>query len=157
MSMRKLEKKVYDDGRTKQAFKNQCDINTILKKAQKTGAISHLAKHEASYGDFTGFDFFEAQMKIAKATEIFDELPSEIRREFNNEPRQFFEYANKDESVGRMAQLLPKLAEPGDLKVAPVRTAATEAAEDAQKGGKEKEVAKPPIPAKEPEKEKGKD
>ena len=33
MSMIELKEKDYSDGRTKQAFKDSCDINKILKKA----------------------------------------------------------------------------------------------------------------------------
>ena len=40
----------YKDGRTKQAFKDQCDINKMLAKAQRTGSIAHLNKYpEAVY------------------------------------------------------------------------------------------------------------
>jgi hypothetical protein len=43
----------YNDGRTKQAFADSCDINKLLKKAQRTGSISHLMKYpEATYGEF---------------------------------------------------------------------------------------------------------
>ena len=45
----------YSDGRTKQAFKDQCDINKILKKASVTGSIAHLQKYpELIYGEFNG-------------------------------------------------------------------------------------------------------
>ncbi len=133
MSIKPLAPKVYKDGRTKQAFKDQCDITKILSKAQKTGTISHLNKHEASYGDFADFDYFEAQLQIAKANTIFDELPSEVRREFNQNPQEFFEFANHPDNVGRLAELLPKIAEPGQLMPAPTRTVATEATEQALK------------------------
>ena len=44
--------KDYSDGRTKQAFKDSCDINKMLKKAQTVGSLSHLLKYpEAVYGD----------------------------------------------------------------------------------------------------------
>ncbi len=144
MSMLKQKPIKYNDGRTKQAFKQTCDINAILKKAQKTGAISHLAKHEAKYGDFAEFDFMEAQLQIAKATEIFDDLPSEVRREFDNQPGQFFEYANDPENIGRMAELLPELAEPGTMIMAPSRNAATEAAREAEKPQTEKPASEEP-------------
>ena len=36
---------------TKQSFKDECDINKIMAKFQKTGAIEHYAKHAPSYGD----------------------------------------------------------------------------------------------------------
>lgn len=136
MSMIKVEPKIYDDGRTKQSFKSSTEISKILHKAQKTGVISHLAKHEGVYGDFADFDFATAQNTIARANSIFAELPSELRNEFSQDPAKFFEYANNDENVGRLTELLPGLAAPGrqmiDLKnpeeppvpTAPVKSAA---------------------------------
>ncbi len=113
MSMMPTRKISYKDGRTKQSFKDSTDINKILKKAQKTGAISHLAKYEGVYGDFASFDFTEAQLQIAKATTIFEELPSELRNEFQNDPGKFFEFANAPENIGKLSSLLPQIAEPG--------------------------------------------
>lgn len=113
MSMIKQKPKKYNDGRTKQSFKDSTDINKILFRAQKTGTLSHLAKHEAFYGDFAEFDFTTAQNTIARANSIFEELPSELRNEFGGSPRKFFEYANDEQNVGRLAELLPGLAAPG--------------------------------------------
>lgn len=113
MSMKELLPKVYDDGMTKQSFKNSTDINKILHKAQKAGTLSHLAKHEAFYGDFESFDFTEAQNTMARANTMFAELPSEIRREFSQDPKQFFAFVNKPENQGKLADLLPALAAPG--------------------------------------------
>ncbi len=127
-------------GRTKQSFKDSCDVNRILKKAQKTGTISHLNKHQATYGDLSGFDFTEAQMQLAKAGEIFDDLPSEIRREFDNSPAKFFEFANDAQNVEKLGELLPAIAEPGNFFPSPTKTAATEAARDAVTGESTKDV-----------------
>lgn len=113
MSMLPIKKLKYDDGRTKQSFKAETDINRILSRAQKTGTISHLAKHEARYGDFAGFDFQEAQLMIAQGNQIFDELPSEIRKEFNQSPQEFFEFTNDPAHADKLRALLPALAEPG--------------------------------------------
>lgn len=113
MGMLKQVPRDYSDGRCKQAFKDETDINRILAKAQISGSISHLAKHEAVYGDFAQFDFAAAQNKIASANTIFAELPSEVRAEFGQSPQRFFEFANAPENVGKLANLLPKVAEPG--------------------------------------------
>ena len=109
------EKRVFDysDGRTKQSFRDSTDVNKILKRAQITGSLSHLETYGGQYGDFTGFDYFEAQVNIAKMKEVFDALPSEVRRDFGQDPNAFFEFANKAENVGKMAELLPEIAEPG--------------------------------------------
>ncbi len=113
MSMRELKPKVYDDGRTKQSFKNSTDINKILHKAQKTGVISHLAKYEPLYGEFGAFDFTEAQNTLARADTMFNELPHEVRSEFDQSPQKFFDFVNKPENVGKLGELLPALAAPG--------------------------------------------
>ncbi len=113
MSQFKTVQPKYLDGRTKQSFKDETDINKLLARAQKTGTISHLNKHEAHYGDFETFDFFEANLKLTAGREIFDDLPSEIRSEFDQSPAKFFQYVNDPENKDRLGKLLPGLAEPG--------------------------------------------
>ena len=113
MSMLPIKKKVYDDGRTKQAFKDDTDINRLLARAQQTGSLSHLAKYEPVYGDFVGFDFFEAQQRLARGRTIFEELPTEIRKEFGQDAGKFFEFVNAPENVGKLDKIFPEIAEPG--------------------------------------------
>lgn len=122
MSMLKIKKKVYNDGRTKQAFKDQCDINKILKKAQRTGSLSHALKYpEAVYGEFSGVDLLGAYGQIERANEIFADLPSEVRNEFDNNALAFVDFASKPENIGRLAELLPAIAEPGAYFPNPVQ------------------------------------
>jgi len=125
MSMLGTKQPKYTDGRTKQSFKDETDINQILKRAQKTGTLNHLEKHEGSYGDFSTFDFFETQLMLARGREIFDDLPVELRSEFNQSPEQFFKYVNDPANVDRLGTLLPGLAEPGrqQLTVSGIETA----------------------------------
>ncbi len=122
MSMLEIEEIVYDDGRTKQSFKDSTDINKLLAKAQTQGSLSHLMKYpEAMYGEFDGqFDLLTAQHHLAKAKVIFDNLPSEVRREFGNKPLEFVNFANDPENRGRLRELLPELAEPGNYFPNPV-------------------------------------
>jgi len=103
----------YNDGRTKQAFKDETDINKILQRAQRTGTISHLTKYQGRYGDFSDFDFFSVQNKLAEGRAMFDSLPSEIRREFSNSPAAFFAYVNDPANKDDLLKKLPGLAAPG--------------------------------------------
>ncbi len=103
----------YTDGRTKQSFKDETDINKIMQRAQKTGTISHLAKYQGVYGDFAEFDFNEQQIKLAQGREVFDALPSELRKEFNQSPADFFEYVNDPANADDLKTKLPGLAAPG--------------------------------------------
>ncbi len=145
MSMRSQAKKVYDDGRTKQSFKDETDINKILQRAQKTGTISHLNQHEGRYGDFSNFDFFGAQLMLTRGREIFDDLPSEVRAEFSNSQGAFFAYVNDPANKDRLGELLPALAEPGRQNITPTAPKADELAvlQKAEESAKPKPEAEP--------------
>lgn len=105
----------YEDGLTKQGFKDSADINKILAKAAKGGTISHLAKHGATYGDFSQIDdLMAAHVQLEKGRAVFAELPGELRREFDNDMAKFFNYVNDPANAGKLEELLPKLAEPGN-------------------------------------------
>lgn len=101
------------DRRTHDAFKDQCDINKILEKAQQTGAVSHLSKYKETYGDYSDYDFFTHERMLREGNAIFSDLPSEMRKEFNNNPQEFFDFVNKPDNADRLHVLFPKLAEPG--------------------------------------------
>ena len=104
------------DKAAKQSFKTQCDINSIIDKAMRTGVLSHVNKHAEFYADMTDFDYEEAQNEIARTNSAFYELPAELRSEFNNNPGAFRTYvsqATPEEIVKR----LPELAEPGRQNV----------------------------------------
>ncbi len=110
---RLIQVAAYTDGRTKQSFRDETDINKILKRAQAAGTMSHLQKYSGVYGDFADFDFLEANIKLTHGREVFDALPSELRKEFNQSPAQFFEYVNDPKNAEELRKRLPQLAEPG--------------------------------------------
>lgn len=99
--------------RTKQSFKDQSDINKILVKAQRTGTLTHLAKYEGLYGDFAGFNYTEAVEQASLAQTMFNELPSEVRNEFRNDPQRFIDFVTDPANSGDLAAKLPALAKPG--------------------------------------------
>lgn len=104
----------YSDGRTKQAFKDETDINKIIKKAQVEGGISHALKYpEAVYGEFTGVDLLGAYEQVKRAEAIFNDLPSEVRREFGNDALKFAGFASDPRNISRLSELIPAIAEPG--------------------------------------------
>ncbi len=104
---------VYDDGRTKQCYKDECDIDKIMTRFNVTGTISHLAKHEGAYADFSDFDFHEQTNMLTRGREIFDALPAELRQEFGQSPAKFFAYVNDPKNVDELRKKLPALAKPG--------------------------------------------
>jgi len=103
----------YKDGRTKQCFKDECDIDKIMTRFNMTGTISHLAKWEGTYEDFSDFDFHTQITKLAQGEAIFAELPAEVRREFGQDPAAFFAFVNSPEHKDQLRKDLPDLAKPG--------------------------------------------
>lgn len=109
-----------EPSRTKQSFKNECDINKIMAKFQRTGAISHLAAHGARYGDFTSQDFTEAMNTIAQVNTMFEELPSSLRDRFGNEPEAFLDFVQNPDNHDEMVELgLAKPRPPTGPELAP--------------------------------------
>ncbi len=104
---------VYDDGRTKQCHKDECDINKIMARFDRTGTISHVVKYEGVYADFSDFDYHAQLNKLTRGREMFDALPAEMRREFNQDPAAFFKYVNDPANKDDLLLKLPGLAAPG--------------------------------------------
>lgn len=83
---------------TEQSQKDQCDISKIIAKYHKTGVIEHVSKIEAKYGDISGLDYKTAMDLILDSKKEFNELPSEIRKRFNNNPGDFLEFFEHEEN-----------------------------------------------------------
>lgn len=89
--------------RTKQSFRDETNINTIMARFQKTGMLEFVNKHEPQYGDVTAIDFQNSMESVAQAREMFADLPSKVRDRFNNDPAELLDFLdnpdNKDEAV----------------------------------------------------------
>ncbi|WNK13045.1 MAG: internal scaffolding protein [Microvirus sp.] len=82
------------DGRTKQSFKDECDINRIMGRYLATGILpEHLTRALAQYVDCSAVDFQEAQLVVAGAKSLFAELPSAVRSRFHHSAAAFLEFA----------------------------------------------------------------
>lgn len=89
---------------TKQSHKKECDINNIMAKYQKTGLCSHIAKYEPSYQDAPDIDYHMAMNKIAQVDEVFMELPSTVRKHFENDPGKFLEFVDDPDNVDQLRE-----------------------------------------------------
>lgn len=69
---------------TKQAFKNECDINNVIKKYQSGGMITHISNKPLKYGDSPSLDFQQTQLALAAANSLFENLPSDKRGIFDS-------------------------------------------------------------------------
>lgn len=106
-------------GRTKQSFKDETNINFILAKFQKTGVIEHQNKFQGQYGEFLAIDYQEALNTVIEAQAMFETVPSNIRKEFDNDPGKFLDFvsdeANRDRAVELGLVPAPPEPEPAPL------------------------------------------
>jgi phage internal scaffolding protein len=88
---------------TQQHFKDECDINNILKQFNVTGLLPE-APLSPRYGDFTGIsDYHSALNQVIAAEDEFMALPAQIRSRFDNDPAKLIDFLenveNKDEAI----------------------------------------------------------
>ncbi|QKI28939.1 VP3 [Kummerowia striata gokushovirus] len=89
---------------TKQSFRDECDINNIMRRYEATGTIDHINRRQPQYGDFSDVSSYQEAIDIVtRAEELFSELPARVRDRFNNDPNNLLEFMadpnNKDEAM----------------------------------------------------------
>lgn len=90
----------------KQSFQDECDINTIMAKYQKTGLIEHVQKIQGSYGDFTSVQDYQLSLnQVIAAQEAFDDLPAKIRERFANDPSHLMAFINDEKNLDEAIRL----------------------------------------------------
>lgn len=103
---------------TQQSFKEECDINTIVKRFGVTGQLPAPVAMP-SYSDFSEVvDYQTALNAIRRSGEAFMGLPSGVRERFQNDPQQLLVFlgdeANRPEAE-KLGLVSPK--PPGDPAV----------------------------------------
>lgn len=130
----RVQKSFKGRGRTHQEFKDECDINSILKKYTKTGLLPHLVKSEPKYGDFSSaLSYKESLELVLFAQEQFAALPAETRARFQNDPVQFLAFAEDPKNGAELIKMgLATAAE--SAKASPPSQPAPSAPKGKQKG-----------------------
>ncbi|QCQ84759.1 internal scaffolding protein [Blackfly microvirus SF02] len=96
----------FGPSRTRQEFKDECDINTIMMQYETTGTISHFNDGMPSYLDLTQYPTdLQGTLEALKAAEdSFMRLPAHIRREFENDPVSFVGFAEDPSNLDKMRE-----------------------------------------------------
>ena len=88
---------------TKQSFKDECDVNWIMKRFKRTGQLPQ-TDSKPFYGDFCSVgDYHTAMTKIVDSNAAFDRLDAKIRARFRNDPVELLAFvedpANLQEAI----------------------------------------------------------
>lgn len=88
-----------------QQFKDECDINNILRQFNVTGLLPQ-APLSPRYGDFTGItDYHSALNAVIAAEDGFMALPADLRARFQNDPEQLIEFLDQPENYDEAVKL----------------------------------------------------
>ena len=94
-----------DASLAQQHFKDECDINNILRQFNITGLLPQTPL-SPQYGDFSGVgDYHTALNQIISAEDQFMSLPAQLRARFENDPAQLIEFLNKPENYDEAVNL----------------------------------------------------
>jgi phage internal scaffolding protein len=113
---------------TQQHFKDETDINNILRQFNITGLLPE-NKLSPRYGDFTGISDYQSALNAVIAAESeFDALPAQIRARFNNNPEELIQFLENDKNYDEAVKL--GLVEKPEASVqAPLESPSEKAAE----------------------------
>lgn len=84
-----------EETQVQQHFKEECDINTILRRIEGGADPSILMQRKGCYMDLTDLDVeslrdsFDA---VSVAEEVFMTLSADVRKKFDDDPAVFMEY-----------------------------------------------------------------
>lgn len=90
---------------TRQEFKAECDINTLMAKYQRTGELPHVNLLTPQYFDAPGVDFHTHMNAVAQAKSLFAQLPSGVRNKFLNDPGRFIDFCSDPSNRTELAHM----------------------------------------------------
>lgn len=104
-----------EEGMTQQQFKEEADINTIVRRFGLTGQLPDNFNMPMS-GDFTDVADFQSAMNLVRNAETeFLKVPAETRARFGNDPQKlmaFLENVNNREEAIKLGLVQPPAETP---------------------------------------------
>lgn len=91
---------------TKQCFKDETDINNIMKKWAITGQSPLPGRGNPQYGDFSSIMDYQSSLNaVIEANAAFENLPAQIRKRFSNDPALFVDFVQNPQNKEELIEL----------------------------------------------------
>ncbi len=105
-----------------QQFKEECDINNIMKKYIRTGLVTHVAANAGRFADVSEVGSYqEAIQRVRDTGKFFLGLPVALRAEFENDPAVFLDFISDPRNAAEIEVMgLSEVLEPDVAPVPPV-------------------------------------
>lgn len=97
------------DGRTQRHFKDEVDINSIVRRFMRTGVLGDpfvSSKGDPIYGDVSEpVTLAEALRVQIAASEAFESLPASVRKRFGNDPMELLAFVSDRNNLAEAREL----------------------------------------------------
>ena len=91
---------------TQEHFREETEILNIIRRHDRNGVIDHINKGKAIYGDFSEItDYRDMIHKLREADSAFAQVPSDIRKRFENDPAKFFNFVSDPANHSELAEM----------------------------------------------------
>lgn len=102
----RLVKMFHKPSMAKQEFKEECDINVLMKRYQKTGLFPQYPGQQQRYVSNIGAPDYQTAVNLVLAAEQeFSSLNSELRKRFDNDPLKFLQFVNDEKNGEELVKL----------------------------------------------------
>lgn len=91
---------------TQQQFREECDINNIIKKHTRTGELTHVSQKLGSYLDVSEITDYQSMLQsVQNAQDAFMALPASTRARFRNDPGELLAFIQNDSNYDEAVSL----------------------------------------------------
>lgn len=92
--------------RTQQQFKDECNINNVIAKYDKTGIFTHVNEAQAHYFDNTKINEYQESLNLVIQSKLsFSKIPAEIRKRFGNDAGLYLEFVTNPDNMDEMVKM----------------------------------------------------
>jgi hypothetical protein len=91
---------------TRQEFADEADINVLMQRFERTGVMPSVDGTPPVYVDYTEMppDLMHSMEILHNAEAAFMQLPAKVRKEFDNSPFAFVDFASDPANLDQMRQ-----------------------------------------------------
>ncbi len=90
----------------KQSFRDECDINNIIRKYQQTGQVNHVALNQGRFADVSEVGSYQdAIQRVRDTHDFFMGLAPGLRAEFDNDAAFFLDFISDPENMDEILEM----------------------------------------------------
>jgi len=102
----RVQTEIKGESLAKQDQKKECEIGHILNKYRKKGVLPRTNPLPAKYMDASNtIEYGEALNFVVEAQTRFQELDSDTRKRFGNDPKQFLDFVTNSDNLEEMVEM----------------------------------------------------